>query len=203
MSEKKSLFNLTSNAREIIESLLLNEGEVDEALEVKMATVELETKEKVDGYAVLIKALDPEAEYWKGQSKAFGKMQKVIENFQKRLKDNIKNHLVATDQTVTEGFDYKFTRSFSKPSVEVINEDEIPAKYFQEEVVFKLDKNLVRQDLDKGIQVPGVKDVQGYTLRIGLNSKLKGSSNARISKSTKRISGKTKATEGEPEGPQG
>ena len=61
---------------------------------------------------------------------------------------------------------FTVTLQNNPPSVRFIDEDLIPGKYKETEIVTKIPKKAILDDLKEGIEIPGTEMVQNKSLRI-------------------------------------
>jgi hypothetical protein len=56
-----------------------------------------------------------------------------------------------------KGNECTFTAVDSRPKVAVFDEHIVHPKYFKERIVYELDKDALRADLEAGVEIPGVR----------------------------------------------
>jgi hypothetical protein len=71
--------------------------------------------------------------------------------------------------TELQGNQFKYKLSPSAPSVEIVDENQLPAIYCREKVVLTGDKDAVKKHvLESGEEIPGVRINRGMTLRVSI-----------------------------------
>jgi uncharacterized protein YoxC len=122
-------------------------------------------EDKAVGYAKVMKNLEAQAKAIKDEETRLAERRKSLENSIKYLKESLEQTMfdVGMKRIKTELFNFNIQRN--APSVEVLNEKEIPAKYFIPQNP-QIDKKAILQDLKEGLEIPGVKKKQSESLRI-------------------------------------
>ena len=172
MSEdKKTLIKLLIESNTLVNKVIDSGGEVDEDMEKALDLKSGELMNKIDGYAVIIDKCKEEAEYLKLQGKMFTDTAKTVKSFGDNLKSRLKEIMRAEGKDEFKGVLYRFKLSRTKGSVQV-DEDELPAHYMREKIVVEPDKDLIAQHLSDGIEVPGARIVESYSVRKYVNKKV-------------------------------
>ncbi len=160
------LYELTGSFNEIFN--LLNDDEVDlQVLEDTLQSIEGAMEVKAGGYIKIIKSLEAMANGYSTEAKRLAERAKVTENRIKWLKESL---LLAMEATAKDNI---FTdvgtvrRQKSPASVKVIDQNAIPNNFWYTPVPApQLDKNLIKEVIKAGIDIPGVEIRQGYHIRI-------------------------------------
>lgn len=134
-----------------------DEGEIDEqTIADTLEALEGELTEKLIGYAAVTKNLESDIDGMKAAEKAIAARRKALESKVEKMRG-------VMDQTMQlHGFENiptpEFVIGYRKcpPSVEVVNEDEIPATYWIPQDP-KLDKAAALSLLKEGVEIPGLR----------------------------------------------
>lgn len=155
-----NLFNLTKDELQLLQ--MLEEGQdISDTLE---AVQELSTDE-LEGYAKVIKALEGNVAVIQLEIKRLQALQTTQQNGVKRMREAVTQYMRDTGKRKVEGQLFKFSIGKGKPSVEVLNDSEIPKKYYKKPSPV-LNKEAIMEELKLGHEVPGVQLKQGESLRI-------------------------------------
>ena len=156
------LIEITTQAQQIEKMLIESDGEITPELEAIIAFNSKELAVKIDGYDHIIDRLNASAEFLKKKENEIKQARQSVENFADNLKDRIKHAMIEMNLDKIEGESIYFKLSRSKPSV-VVYEDLLPLEY--QETKFVPNKEMIKQDLEKGIQVEGAILKESYTLK--------------------------------------
>lgn len=148
------LNELVLYSQNITNQLIESGGELTPAIEYELANIEKDLAVKTDKYVYVMERLDLEAKYWKDKAALYAKVSQSCANVKENLKSRIKEAMQALDKTELEGLDFRFKLVNQGKALD-INENKIPLKYKIEEVVYKLDRKQLKEDLEKGEQVEG------------------------------------------------
>lgn len=113
-------------------------AEIQEAIETKLLNV-----------ACLIKATDYEIENFEEEIKKLKRWKEIKEN----LSENLRNFISSNLEKGKKIEDARAKISWRKSENVKIEDDFIPAKYFTEKIIRTIDKNLIKEDLKKGIDI--------------------------------------------------
>lgn len=165
----KSLFSITRQTQELVEHLVENGGELTEEMESALTVNEKQLATKVDGYAHFLDRLDLEQDFFKRRAEMYLQVAKSLANMKKQLQGNLKYCLVSLQEQEVVGNEFRFKLSKARPKISIESEDKIPKDYFKEEVVSRLDKEMLRASLERGVPIEGVSLEKNYSLRKYLN----------------------------------
>lgn len=154
-----SLLSLTDEQKQLFNLIEQSNGELTPEIELQVDELSFKIARKVDSFSFFLTRLKAEAKACKDQKDKFHKYQKAIENFTQRLKDNAKFVLEKHGQIDGELESLKLKNN--PHSVEIIDQNKIPQKYFKLEPI--LDKTLLKEDLKKG-DVPGARLIQKQSI---------------------------------------
>lgn len=117
-------------------------------------------KEAIDRLEALSAMEKERAEQYVARSKA-------LTNAAKRIKDYLKYQLTILDIQEVDSDGVRVTVRENPPSLKVVNEGEIPEKYFRQIVVRELNKDGLKRDLQAGEVISGATIEVGTHIRFG------------------------------------
>jgi len=157
-----NLYELKENYLKVLELIEAGEEGLEDTLESINDAIEI----KADGYARIIKNLEGSVTALKAEIDRMTDRKKSIENNIERLKENLKNAMIETgkEKIKTDLFNIKVADN--PYAVNVIDETLIPEEYFKVEIIRKLDKVTLKDDMKNGQIIKGAVLTQGKGLRI-------------------------------------
>ena len=157
-----NLYELKENYLKVLELIESGEEGLEDTLESINDAIEI----KADGYARIIKNLEGSVTALKAEIDRMTDRKKSIENNIERLKENLKNAMIETgkEKIKTDLFNIKVADN--PYAVNVIDETLIPEEYFKVEIIRKLDKVTLKDDMKNGQIIKGAELTQGKGLRI-------------------------------------
>jgi len=157
-----NLYELKENYLKVLELIEAGEEGLEDTLESINDAIEI----KADGYARIIKNLEGSVTALKAEIDRMTDRKKSIENNIERLKENLKNAMIETgkEKIKTDLFNIKVADN--PYAVNVIDETLIPEEYFKVEIIRKLDKVTLKDDMKNGQIIKGAELMQGKGLRI-------------------------------------
>jgi hypothetical protein len=157
-----NLYELKENYLKIMELIESGEEGLEDTLECINDVIEV----KAENYAKLIRNLEGNTIALKTEIERLTDRKKAIENSIDRLKENLKDAMIATGKEKIKTDLFNITVANNPPAVNVIDEKLIPEKYFKVEIIRKLDKLSLRDAMKKGEEIQGAELKQGKGLRI-------------------------------------
>ena len=157
-----NLYELTDSYLKVLELIENGEEGLEDTLESINDTIEL----KADGYARIIRNLEANAVALKVEIDRLTNRRRSIENSIDRLKENLKDAMIATGKEKIKTDLFNVTVANNPVAVNVIDENMIPEEYFNIEVIRKLDKISLRDAIKNGEEIQGAELTQGKGLRI-------------------------------------
>lgn len=157
-----NLYELTDNYLKVLELIENGEEGLEDTLESINDAIEL----KADGYARIIRNLEANAVALKTEIDRLTNRRRSIENSIDRLKENLKNAMIATGKEKIKTDLFNVTVVNNPVAVNVIDEKLIPEEYFKVEIIRKLDKLSLRDAIKNGEEIQGAELTQGKGLRI-------------------------------------
>lgn len=173
MSESKSLMAYVKDHGKLDELLFESNGELCEELDQFLEITEKGLAQKVDGYKLYIDHLESRAQYFKELADEAKIHEKTFLSVVRRMKENLKFAMHNMGTTELKGEQYRFALTEPTDKVVIENEEIIPVKFTKEEIVFKIDRELLTAALKAGEQIPGAKIELTQQLRQYVNSNSK------------------------------
>lgn len=159
-----SLYELTSDLKELQE-IDFTETDRDEVEAIKEIIKE-QIESKGTGIIVVVRNLEADIEVIKTEIKRLQDLKKLKENKIENLKKYTKECLEEADIKKLSTSLGNISIRKLPGSVEVLEEDSIPAEYKKEVVTVTVDKKSILADLKEGVVVPGVTLKTGTSLTI-------------------------------------
>jgi|GEM_PF-3341378 len=150
-----------------LQELIENDEATIEELADTIESIEDLIDIKAENYARIITQQNYNIQALESEIKRMQNRKDTLENKVKWLKDNLKEAMIATkkDKIKTDMFSISVCNN-SQPSLEVADESLIPEKYYKTETITKLDSTLLKEDLNSGQAIYGVKLNRGKHIRI-------------------------------------
>lgn len=176
--EKKTLFDLTSEAREIEDILWETGGELTPELEAKMTLNREALVAKVESYGMLYRKFKATASMVGDEIKRLQAIKKTAENGEKRLKERLEFNMRANDMTLLEGGSTRVSFAKNPASLEVDEEAMLaPYLFLVDQLIeslppyikvdIKISKDVIKQmHKETGIMPAGAELVQSEGIRI-------------------------------------
>ena len=176
--EKRTLFELTSEARAIEDALIENGGELTPELEIAMTDNREALVAKVESYGMFYRKFKYTASMVAEEIKRLQTMKKTAENAEKRLKERLEYNMRANDMTILEGGTTRVSFAKNPPTIEVDEEAMVaPYLFLIEELTaslppyikvdVKVSKDAIKQMYkETGIMPAGAEQVQTESIRI-------------------------------------
>ena len=158
------LYELTQNYLNLQE-LLENPEIPTEMINVALNEVEGEFEEKAENIAKLIKSIEVDIKGYKEEETRLSNNRKSLENRVKGLKDYLENSMRTLNKNKFKGKLFSFNIQKNAPSVEVVDYELIPERFYIEQDPL-LSKKDILQALKDGEDIPGVALKQTESLRI-------------------------------------
>jgi hypothetical protein len=143
-------------------------GELNETLEKWLAEIETGLVEKVDGYEFFLSEVAADRDRLKDQAKQYREAADSLDRLLERAKDRIKFTMRHLGVDELRGTLHRFKLSKAAPRL-VIVDAELPASYTTVVTTVEADKDRIKEDLAKGVAIPGVTQVEGFALRTYVN----------------------------------
>ena len=157
------LIELTDIYKNILN--LIDSGEATEdELKLALNQIEDEIETKAHTIAFVLKEIDSDIEKFKSMEDEFARKRKRLENSKVNLKQYLESNMIATDKKKFKTEFFSFNIQKNTPSLDIVNEDHIPDKYYITER--KLQKRELLDAVKGGLEIDGVLLKQSESLRI-------------------------------------
>ena len=140
-------------------------GELTPELEAQIMSIDVLEKDKSDALAAVFDRITVNKELLENRIDALSKAVQTLKNVEDRLKGHIKNSLITSGQKKIEGVENYFQISKLKDKIIVENEEIVPTYYKKVKTIISVDKDTVRESLNAGQAVEGVRTEENYMLR--------------------------------------
>lgn len=155
------LYELTDAYQQIIDRISTGE----EGLEDTLESIEEALEVKLENTAKVVRTIEAEAKALKEEEDRLKKRRQHLENQAKRLKQYAEDTMNATGLDKVKGLHVTLRIQNNPPSVNLLDETQIPAHYLIEQQP-AIDKKGILEDLKNGIHVDGAEIKQTRSLRI-------------------------------------
>lgn len=160
----RSLYELTSEAI-ILQETLMAEGIDDDTQSAAMAAYwEGETEAKLENYAKLIRSLEADAATFRGEKSHWADKQSRAENTVARLKSALLAHLTATGRVEASAGLFTIKVQDNPERVNVFDLQKVPLSFSRLETI--PDKTAIKDAIKGGQTVPGCELVREKGVRI-------------------------------------
>ena len=150
-----NLYELSHQLAKINNEIFDANGELTEELEKRLDDSALAMKDKVQSIAKWTLNLKGKATMIDAEIARLQHKKKVTENLDKRLSDYVKQAMLAADIHKMEYPTFTVSVQKNPSSVEIIDEDMIPASYKIVKQVISVDKRKLKDDLNDGKKIQG------------------------------------------------
>lgn len=154
--EKMTLYEIDANIREFLDGLYSQMDEDGTISDEDYAALEMwqeERKQKLENVAVYYKELAVLQEALENEAKKLLARAKTVEKRAEWFKKYLATSMLANGDTELETS--RCTLKFRRSEKVVVNEDQLPRKYFVEKVDYAPDKKLIKELLKKGEVING------------------------------------------------
>lgn len=118
-----------------------------------------------DKLARTLYELESEEKYFELRAAALKEVANRFYHWREYVKQNVKNFMSHMEIHSVSGTYSKTSLSPTRGRVIIENEELIPVKYKRVEQIFKIEKEMIRNDIEQGIEVPGARLEITYALR--------------------------------------
>lgn len=165
-SEIKTLVTLTRESMDLTRMLMESQGEITPDIEKMLEINKDNLLQKVDNYVSFTNYLDAQCKYWAELEAEARQVRTRLSSSMEQIKIRVK--MVMTEMGVTDldGGMYRYKLSNVRAKVVIEEPNAIPADLTKQTISIEPDKDLIRQRLDSGIDVPGAKLEEVKSLRV-------------------------------------
>lgn len=161
MSKLYEISERYKNIQVLLDNPELPNGEIKKALN----EIDEEFDLKVENVAKVISAMNSDSDGIKKEIERLQERKRIVENRVKGLKNYIYEQMQTTGKKKIKGTLFTLAIQKNAPSMNVINEDDVPEKYKVPQP-YKLDKKAILADLKQDVKIDGVEIKQSTSLRI-------------------------------------
>lgn len=158
-----NLYDLTGGYLDVYEQIA--SGEDSQVYKDTLDSINDSIEHKADQYAKVIKMLEADNEAITKEIKRLQARKKSNANGVENMKANLKFSMEQTGKLAFRTSTNSFGIQNNPPKMEIADENHIPEKYFIEQEP-QLNKQILKQDIQNGIEIDGVELVQTKSLRI-------------------------------------
>jgi hypothetical protein len=163
----KKLYDIQGEFLELMEELEMAEGEITPELEEKLKISEQEFHPKAVGFAKYIEVTKDDIKLAKEKRDRIDKYIKAKEKQEKFLKESIQSAMQMFGiRKVEWGLGGSMWLQKNADSYPVHDEELIPAEYKITKTVVELNRDLIKERLKSGVEVPGAGIKQSESIRI-------------------------------------
>jgi len=166
MTTLAPLYEIAGEARAIYEKLM----DMDATDEVIQDTIEAETDivPKIQSYGFVIRNMEAMQAAINAEAERLATRARILAKRQEALKQRLLDAMVYAGVQKVEHPQFTISVQKNPPSVDVFDEQQIPADYMTEPKppAPKPNKTLIKKAIQDGFDVPGAKLEQGVSLRI-------------------------------------
>ena len=149
-----TLNEIIAQSNTSINKIIENGGELTEELALELENLNTALVNKVDNYAIFTDRIKNEITYFKSKAKEFSDVSKTLTSLDKNIKERIKFAMTELDKDELKGDNYRFKLSNTKAALEY-DEAVLPDRYKIQTIVENVDKDMLRIDLENGLEVEG------------------------------------------------
>lgn len=148
-----TLFKITEQARELSQALI--EGELTPEMESALIINQNELQEKSINYAYAIRSIEYDLEAIDSEIKRLQALKTSRTNAIERMKSAVLDAMDIYGIDKIETPTMKLSVRLNNPSVELVNEYQIPDIFKKEKVTVSIDKTAIKEAIESGLEVQG------------------------------------------------
>lgn len=148
-----SIYQLTNEAKEL--ASLLSEGEITPEVESALIINQTELQTKALNYAYVVKSFQDDIDIIQNEIERLTALKQSRNNAIDRMRSAVLEAMEIYGIEKIESPTLKLSVRINPPAVDLINEYQVPDIYRKEKVTVSIDKNLIKEDLKSGLEVPG------------------------------------------------
>lgn len=165
-----SLFETLSQIALLESQLEESHGEISPEMEEKLFQLDMAKAEDIDRISFILERLESTSLFWKERAEKALCVSSALMKANQRLKDHVKTLMLQSQTTELLGDESKFKLSIGKNKMVVDDETKARTLYGKPIISVAIDKEAIKQDLEKGID-KGVAHLEPIvTLRPSTNS---------------------------------
>ena len=156
-----SLYDLSNNWQQVYDMDLDEDTWLD-----TLDAINEDVKDKAENSGRLIRSWESDAKALKSEEERLAKKRKAIENRIKSLKGYLQDNMERMGEKKIKTDLFSFNIQNNPAGTNIFDEQLVPNKYYETEVVKKFDKRAMLDDLKSGQVIAGVELKQSQSLRI-------------------------------------
>jgi hypothetical protein len=160
----KSLYHISTEAKELVSALEENEGELNPAIEAVLRINQNELTEKSFSYAYVIKSEQDDISIAKEEIKRLQGIIKAKEKVVDRMKEAVVNAM--SIYGIEKLSSPTLTLSIRRSEAVVVDEDFNDRNYMIEKITYTPDKKRIKEALLKGERFLPARIIENYNLQI-------------------------------------
>ena len=161
------LYELSTAYSQVVD-LLENENDSEqiELLKSTLDSIDEAIELKADNIAKMIMEIDSNVEILSNEIERLQGRLKTLKANKDSLKNYLKQAMEISNKPKFATSHFNFSIRNNKPSVEVIDESQIPNEYIKQEIITKIDKIALYEQLKNNVEIAGVQLKQSNSLQI-------------------------------------
>jgi hypothetical protein len=148
-----SIYQLTTEAKEL--ASLLSEGEITPEIENALVINQTDLQTKALNYGYVVKSFQDDVEAIEAEIKRLQGLKTTRSNAIERMKSAVLEAMQVYGIEKIESPTLKLSVRNNPESVDILNEYQVPDIYRKEKITVSIDKDLIKEDLKSGLEVPG------------------------------------------------
>jgi hypothetical protein len=164
----KSLYHISTEAKELVSALEENEGELNPDIESALRINQNELQEKSINYAYAIKTVSNDVDAISEEIKRLQALKKAKENVVQKLKDTVVNamQIYGIEKVETPTLKLSIRRSEAVIIDDSFTKVNPEGYYMTEKITYTPDKTMIKEAIKRGQNIEGARIIETYNLQI-------------------------------------
>jgi hypothetical protein len=164
----KSLYHISTEAKELVSALEENEGELNPDIESALRINQNELQEKSINYAYAIKTVSNDVDAISEEIKRLQALKKAKDNTIQRLKDTVVNamQIYGLEKVETPTLKLSIRRSEAVIIDDSFTKVNPEGYYMTEKITYTPDKTMIKEAIKRGQNIEGARIIENYNLQI-------------------------------------
>jgi hypothetical protein len=164
----KSLYHISTEAKELVSALEENEGELNPDIESALRINQNELQEKSINYAYAIKTVSNDVDAISEEIKRLQALKKAKDNTIQRLKDTVVNamQIYGLEKVETPTLKLSIRRSEAVIIDDIFTKVNPEGYYMTEKITYTPDKTMIKEAIKRGENIEGARIIENYNLQI-------------------------------------
>jgi hypothetical protein len=165
---KKSIYEISKNAQEIIWALEETEGELNPDIESALRINQNELQDKAINYSYAIKTVSNDVDAISEEIKRLQALKKAKENVVQKLKDTVVNamQIYGIEKVETPTLKLSIRRSEAVIIDDIFTKVNPEGYYMTEKITYTPDKTMIKEAIKRGQNIEGARIIETYNLQI-------------------------------------